>query len=202
MKLSIIAGSHRQTAQSSKVAHFINNRIKELGLFESTYLLDLAKTDIPFWDESVWEGAEKWKQIWSPIAEQLDTSDAFVIITPEWGGMVPAKLKNFFLLANAKVMGHKPGLIVSVSSGMGGSYPVNELRISSYKNCKINYIPEHLVIRKVEECLNETPNTDSEYDTYLRPRVDFTLQLLAEYGKAMAPIRNLDLPFKDFPFGM
>lgn len=202
MKLSIIAGSHRKTAQSSKVAHFINNRIKELDLFSDSYLLDLSKTEIPFWDEGVWSGEEKWKTIWSPIAEELTSSDAFVIITPEYGGMVPSKLKNFFLLVNSKTVGHKPGLIVSVSSGLGGSYPVNELRTSSYKNNKINYIPEHLVIRKVEECLNETPNKESEFDTYLRPRVDFTLQLLAEYGKAMAPIREASLNFKDFPYGM
>ncbi len=202
MKLSIIAGSHRQLAQSSKVAHFINDRIKTLNLFDSSYILDLAKAELPFWDEGVWRGEEKWKQVWTPIAKVLESSDAFIVITPEYGGMVTAKLKNFFLLANSKMMGHKPGLIVSVSSGLSGSYPVNELRTSSYKNTKINYIPEHLVIRKVEECLNETPNTESEFDTFLRPRVDFSLKLLAEYSKAMAPIRNADLNFKDFPYGM
>jgi len=202
MKVSIIAGSHRKTPQSSKVAHFIDNKMKELGLFDSSYLLDLSKTDLPFWDEGVWSDEVKWKQIWDPIAEELTFSDAFVIITPEYAGMATAKLKNFFLFLNTNIVGHKPGLIVSVSSGLGGSYPVNELRTSSYKNCKINYIPEHLVIRNVEECLNETPNTDSEFDTYLRPRLDFTLKLLAEYSKAMAPIRKADLKFDDYPFGM
>ncbi len=46
-------------------------------------------------------------------------------------------------------------LIVAVSSGAGGAYPVAELRMSSYKNSRICYIPEQIIIRDVENVLNE-----------------------------------------------
>ena len=42
-------------------------------------------------------------------------------------------------------MAHKPGLIVTVSAGLGGSYPVTELRISSHKNTRLCYIPDHVL---------------------------------------------------------
>ena len=59
--------------------------------------------------------------------------------------------KNFFLICNKGELAHKPGLIVSISSGNGGAYPVSELRSSSYKNTHIMWIPEQIIIRNVEQ---------------------------------------------------
>jgi hypothetical protein len=40
-------------------------------------------------------------------------------------------------------------LIIAVSGGAGGgAYPVAELRMSSYKNSRICYLPEHLIVRQ------------------------------------------------------
>ncbi len=64
---------------------------------------------------------------------------------------VPAGLKNFFLMFSRFELGHKPAMIVAVSSGDGGAYPVAELRMSSYKNNRICYIPEQLNLRNVEK---------------------------------------------------
>lgn len=203
MKVSIIVGSHRPNSQSLKVARYLSKRITELTQLKEQFLLDLAETEIPFWEEGVGEkDNETWKPIWSPIEQELDTSTCFIIVSPEWGGMVPAKLKNFFLLANAEVLGHKPALIVSISSGIGGSYPVHELRISSYKNTKLCYIPEHLIVRYVTEVLNETPTPDSKNDTYIRLRIDYALQLLDLYNHAFLDIRSSGFKFNEYPFGM
>ena len=49
------------------------------------------------------------------------------VVSPEWNGMVPSMLTNFFLLCSNNELAHKPGLLVGVSSGTGGSYPVAEL---------------------------------------------------------------------------
>ena len=67
--------------------------------------------------------------------------------------MAPAGLKNFFLLAGS-TLAHKPAMIVGVSSGRGGRYPIAELRSSSYKNTKVVYVPDHLYIDKCEDMLN------------------------------------------------
>ncbi|MBM4093459.1 MAG: NAD(P)H-dependent oxidoreductase, partial [Planctomycetes bacterium] len=136
MKISLIAGSHRREPESARVAVYVEKVLRDVGV-DATYLLNLAGNPLPLWDESVWSGEGSWPSLWNPIAAELRASDGFVIVSPEWSGMVPAALKNFFLLCDAKVLAHKPALIVAVSAGLGGSYPVAEPRTSSYKNTRI-----------------------------------------------------------------
>ncbi len=202
MKYAIICGSHRENSQSVKVAQYLENRIKELYPEAETYLLELATANVPFWDPGVWAGEDKWKTIWSPIAAELQSSDAIIPITPEWSGMATPMLKNFFLLASGRELGHKPGLIVSVSSGRGGAYPVSELRTSSYKNNQICFIPEHLVLRFITDRLNETEAVD-ESDAITRERIDFALNMLHTYAEAFKGIRKQEHIYNDkFKFGM
>lgn len=191
MKISIISGSHRQNSQSIKVARHIEKTLVNNKQADETYLLSLAGNPLPLWDESIWDGDEKWKAILSPISEELSSSDAFVIIAPEYHGQVPAALKNFFLMWKQEVS-HKPALIVAVSSSDGGAYPVAELRMSSYKNNRICYIPDHLILRNVETILNEEGNekTNLDADDYFRERIDWTLGILKEYAIALKQVRE------------
>jgi multimeric flavodoxin WrbA len=154
------------------------------------------------WDESVWSGDARWQELWGPISKTLRESDALVVVAPEWAGMVPPGLKNFFLLCATKEVGHKPALIVSVSSGVGGTYPVAELRVSSYKNNRLVYIPEHVIIRNVGESLHgDEPANDRDRD--LRRRLHHALGILIEYGKALGQVRASGVvDYKEFPFGM
>ncbi|GAA0415219.1 NAD(P)H-dependent oxidoreductase [Cocleimonas flava] len=190
MKISIISGSHRQNSQSIKVSKHIEKTLLESTLSDETYLLSLAGNPIPLWDESIWEGDEEWKRILNPISDELENSDGFVIVTPEYHGQVPAALKNFFLMWK-KQLAHKPALIVAVSSVDGGSYPVAELRMSSYKNNRICYLPEHLIIRNVESVLNDDEEkNNSESDAYFRERIQWSLGILNEYSKALKTVRD------------
>jgi len=127
----------------------------------------------------------------TPLKKELSECDAFVIVSPEWHGQVPAGLKNFFLLFSRYELGHKPALITTVSSGDGGAYPVAELRMSSYKNNRICYIPEQLILRNVESILNESPGDNNEAaDSYFKERINWTLQLLQGYAKALKSMRG------------
>ncbi|KAF0250560.1 MAG: acyl-carrier-protein phosphodiesterase [bacterium] len=202
MKISIVTGSHRKDSQSAKVGKHLQKRLLALDLCENVYLLDLGNHDIPFWDEGIWQGEEKWQRVWKPIEKELDESDAFIFVSPEWSGMVPAKLKNFFLLTPPNVVGHKPALIVAVSAATGGSFPVGELRVSSYKNNRICYIPEHIIVRNVAEVLNEAEDLNNKSDVYLRGRIDFTLSLLKQYAIALKSVRENEIDYKKYPFGM
>ena len=204
MKIGIISGSHRPKSQSRKVANFMAARMMQMEPPIEPWLLDLAEANFPFWDEGVWAGEEKWKKIWSPVAAHLTSCDGFVVISPEWSGMATPAIKNFFLLASAREIGHKPGLIVTVSSAMGGSYPNNELRTSSYKNTRICYLPEHLIVRNVEKLLNEAHDTDvTPEDQYIRGRIDYGIRLLAEYSKALRGVRDSGrIDHKTYPNGM
>ena len=190
MKISIISGSHRQKSQSIKVAKHIEKTLLESKLVDNTYLFSLAGNPIPLWDESIWQGDAKWKEILNPISAELSSSDGFVIIAPEYHGQVPAALKNFFLMWKHE-LSHKPALIVGVSSSDGGAYPVAELRMSSYKNNRLCYIPEHLIIRHVESVLNDDPSkNNNETDVYFRERIEWCLGILKEYAIALKQVRE------------
>jgi NAD(P)H-dependent FMN reductase len=191
MKISIISGSHRNPSQSEKVARYIENAIRRGKPETDTWLFTLADNPLPLWDQSVWENDDAWNERLAPLKEQLASSDGFVIVSPEWHGQVPAGLKNFFLLFSRFELGHKPALIVAVSSGIGGAYPVAELRMSSYKNNRICYIPEQIIVRNVEKVLNEN-DADNEQveDGYFRERIDWALDMLLGYAVALKGMRE------------
>ncbi|MGD8743649.1 MAG: NAD(P)H-dependent oxidoreductase [Granulosicoccaceae bacterium] len=189
MKITIISGSHRPNAQSLKVASYIKRTLED-GICEEAGILSLADNPLPLWDQGVWDGDEKWEALLEPLRAQLAASDGFVVITPEWHGQVPAGLKNFFLLFNKNQLGHKPALIVSVSAGDGGAYPVAELRMSSYKNNRLCYIPEQVIVRHVENVLNDGGDNDERSDPYYRERIAWALGILREYAVALKHVRD------------
>ena len=201
MSVLIISGSHRPNSQSLKMGNYIKRLIGENN--EEVELIDLAEVDLPFWDEGFWDSKnDKWKKIWAPIGEKVKNADSFVFIAPEYGGMVPAKLKNFFLFLNPTIAGHKPALIVSVSASKGGSYPIAELRTSSYKNSKICYIPDHIIIQNVEDNFNWT-NPSTQLDKYITTRLIFSLKVLNVYEENFKNIRDNDDIFDSkYSYGM
>lgn len=188
MKISIISGSQQNDSNSMKTAQFMSSRLQELSIANEVYTLDLSQKTLPLWDASIWSGDREWAARLAPIADQLKSSDAFIVIAPEYHGMVPAALKNFFLMWGNGELAHKPALLTAVSAGAGGAYPIAELRMSSYKNNRIAYMPEHLIIRNVDQVLNQ--NIGGEEDQILRQRIDYNLNLLAEYAKAHIGIRE------------
>jgi NAD(P)H-dependent FMN reductase len=191
MKIGIISGSHRPPSQSGKVARYIETALQQQGLCDETWLYDLGGNPLPLWDEGVWEGSAQWQEILTPLSDELKSCDAFVIVSPEWHGMAPAGLKNFFLMWTAGgEVAHKPALIVTVSVADGGSFPVAELRMSSYKNSRICYLPEHLIIRYVDTVFNDDPaqNKPSAQE-YFEDRLTYCLEILREYALAFRQIR-------------
>jgi azobenzene reductase len=191
MKIGIISGSHRNPSQSEKVARYLEKTLAEdFGEIEP-WVYALADNPLPLWDQSLWEDNEEWNQRLAPIKQQLTESDGFIIISPEWHGQVPAGLKNFFLLFNRFELGHKPALIVTVSSADGGAYPIAELRMSSYKNNRLCYIPEQLVLRNIEKILNENAGeNNAEADAYFRERISWALGILRGYALALKVMRE------------
>ncbi len=190
MKISIISGSHRNPSQSEKIGKYIETLFQNDHTDIDPYLYLLADNPLPLWDQSVWESSEEWNELLTPLKEQFSSSDAFIIITPEWHGQVPSGLKNLFLLLSRFELGHKPAFIVSVSSGTGGAYPVAELRMSSYKNNRLCYIPEQLIIRDVEHVFNEkAEDNDQKSDTFYKERLNWCLDILTGYAKALKTMR-------------
>ncbi|HCF9849904.1 TPA: NAD(P)H-dependent oxidoreductase [Pseudomonas aeruginosa] len=184
VKIVLIAGSNRMNSQTAKVALYLGQRLKALDICAAPYVIDLAHASLPLWPDEDINGT------WALHAQVLRGADAIVVLVPEWHGMATPAIKNFFMYTSYKEVGHKPALLVSISSGQGGAYPLSELRASSYKNSRLCYLPEHLIVRQVEEVMN-TDEAQTAYDLRIRQRADWTLQILGHYAQAMQPLRGL-----------
>jgi NAD(P)H-dependent FMN reductase len=198
-KISIVSGSQRRDSQSGKVALVIRSLIEQIGGIE-TYLLDLGKEPLALWtdDPAVLEAQDR---VWLPIAAHLRDS-ALVFVTPDWNGMSPPALKNFFLYCTRNEIADHAALLVGVSSGAGGVASTAELRMSSYKDTRVCYIPEQVIVRNVRDVLN-SPAAESELDAYTRFRLEYALKVLVEYGKALTEVRRCNVRnFELVPYGM
>ena len=199
MKISIISASHRINSQSKKISNFIQNNLSKMDTKPDTKILDLADAGLPLWSPEKKDGKGIWGETWNSISRNFDESDGFILVVPEYGGMATPASKNIFLLCGNGELAHKPGLIVSISSGTGGAYPISELRSSSYKNTHLMWIPENIIIRNVEE-FNPGSHGKNIPD-WLDNRIDYVLKLFLTYASNMKPIRE-KINRKDFGNGM
>lgn len=197
LKIAIVAGSNRSNSQTAKVARFIRQTLHQRFALplDDIAVIDLGSYPLPLWpadDAGPWGMFEK----------QLTRADAVVILSPEYHGMASPAIKNFFLYAGKAQLAHKPGMLASVSAGVGGAYPISELRASSYKNCRLCYIPEHLIVRGVEQVMN-MPEPVSEDDRRVRARLEYNLDVLLRYAEALKPVRaQIDMSDPAFANGM
>ncbi|WP_444994862.1 NADPH-dependent FMN reductase [Aliikangiella sp. IMCC44359] len=187
MRLLIVSGSHRKLSQSAKVGRYL----AEIAVnFQQVNHIELCQYDLPFWD-----GEEDSKSIsnnsWNKVNPLISQADALIVITPEWNGMATPLIKNFLLMCNRQDTAHKPVLLVSVVSGISGAYPIAELRMNAMKNNKLVTVPDHLIIRHVEQMLNVTCENEKlpERDYRLRERINYTLHMLFQYSGALKQIR-------------
>ena len=202
MKFFILSGSHRREAQSLKVANYAKSLLTREHAGAEVHLYSLSGNPLPLWDEATGGAPDA---LWDPISAELKAADALVIISPEWSGMATPGVKNFLLNCTADEVGHKPALIVTVSASRGGSYPVAELRMSGYKNNRLAWLPEHVIVQHVEQNLNAPDGAAdlAKEDAVIRKRFRYALRLLEEYGKALRQVRASGVvDHKTFKSGM
>ena len=180
MNICIISASTREKSASLNVAHFVRAQLTQLPANTQTSILDLHQANIPLWQEGITANPD--------IEKQLTQADGFVFVVPEWHGMTPPAFKNIFFFFNA-CFAHKPVYIVSVSAGTGGRYPISELRMSSYKNSFINYIPVSTIVDHVNDTINDKGEFIAESD-FIAQRIDEGLQFLLEYTHALCKVRK------------
>lgn len=196
LNIVLVAGSSQPDSQSAKVAAFLGKRLQAMQLCTTPRVIDLGLAPLPLWPAKDEHG------IWADHAALLREADALVVLTPEWHGMACPALKNLFVHASYRELGHKPALLVGISSGQGGAYPLSELRASSYKNCRVCYLPEQLIVRQVEAVMNGPEGTGVD-DLRIRGRADWSLQVLAEYAKALGGMnKRISIENPGFANGM
>ena len=199
MKISLISTSHRNKSQSNRVSKILEEFIFKIDSSINCYNLDMYESKIPLWSDDRKKNIKFWENEFKSFSNELATSDGFIMIVPEYGGMATPNSKNFFLLFNKGELFHKPALIVSISSGNGGSYPISELRSSSYKNSHIMWIPENIIIRNVEQFL---PGKHGDLiPEWIDDRINYACNLLINYAQCLKPIQKL-INKEDFANGM
>ena len=199
MKISLISTSHRKKSQSKRISIILKEIILKINDSISCYNLDMYESKIPLWTSDRKQNVKFWENEFKLITSELASSDGFIIIVPEYGGMATPNSKNLFLLFNNGELFHKPGLIVSISSGNGGAYPISELRSSSYKNSHIMWIPENIIIRNVEQFY--PGNHGKLIPEWIDNRIEYVCNLLINYAECLKPIQN-KINRKDFGNGM
>ena len=199
MKLSIISTSQQKNSQSKRVSEIFKNLILEIDNKIECFNLDMFENKIPLWTSEKNEDLSFWKNRLDKISANLNSSDGFIFVVPEYGGMASPSAKNFFLIFNSGELFHKPGLIVSISSGNGGAYPISELRSSSYKNTHVLWIPENIIIRNVNQFL---PGKHGDLiPGWMDDRIKYSLNLLIKYSEYLKPIQKY-INRKDYGNGM
>jgi len=194
MQIAIISGSHSVGSQSALVADYLRSRLLDLSLAGDMQvgLHDLGTEPLPLWQPGL-------SGLSTQQANMYRSADAYILISPDWHGMATPAIKNWFYFLEQAWMEHKPVLLVGVSSGQGGLYPIMDLRAFTFKNFRPCYLPEHLVIRDVRKQLSP----ESDVLEPMAERIDYCLQLLAVYAAGLAQVRA-QLPERSaaFTFGM
>ncbi|USG59525.1 NAD(P)H-dependent oxidoreductase [Sneathiella marina] len=199
-KIGIIIGSNRKISQSGRIAEFVHSLINNLQANVSVDLFSVRDMNLPLWSEEKWQSNSSLVDLWKPFSSRLKECDGFIVISPEWAGMAPPHLKNFLLMCDGGELAHKPGLLIGVSSGFGGAYPVAELRMSGYKNNFLWWLPDHVILRHVESLFVEEPPT--KLDVNMTNRLNYSLEFLVETAIAMAPVREKVQNLATYKHGM
>lgn len=198
MKVAVISGSNRTNSGSLRVSKFLKSRIDSLTKMESE-IIDLHTMPFSISPDDNYGGKQDVN--FRKISEKINACDALIIVSPEWAGCVPPILKALLIFIG-KPAAYKPGLLVGVSAGRGGSFPINELKSSGNKNNFISFLPEYLIFRDVNT-LFKSDIPQGKDEEYIHHRSDYAVKLLEEFAKAYQTIRNSGaVDLNKYPYGM
>jgi NAD(P)H-dependent FMN reductase len=120
LKIPVILGTGRHGRMSEFAALYVHSLVQTHTDIDSTYI-DAREYQPKHTDDEVDKSPS-----WNKIAE---SSDAFIIVAPEYNHSFPGELK-LFLDQAYKEYAYKPAAVVGVSSGgIGGARMVEQLRI-------------------------------------------------------------------------
>lgn len=189
VKIVVLQGSPRRQSQTHRVAEIVVGKLSARGV--DTDLISMRDLDMPLWSEA--KGGKEatsgfWKETWPDVSARIAAADGFVVMTPEHHGMATPHLKNLLFCCENRELAFKPAYLMTTSGSIGGAHPVAELRISSYKNSYLHWLPDHLIIRDVGKFRPGEEGHDAP--DWLEPRMDHGLQILAATAAAMKPVRE------------
>ena len=120
--LKIILGSTRPGSIAPAIGDWVADQARRLADFDEVDILDLAEIGLPFLDEPHHPKLGRYtKPHTLAWANDIDTADALVIVTPEYNGGYPAPLKNALDFLHAEWRNKALGLVTYSGSPHGGT---------------------------------------------------------------------------------
>lgn len=194
MNIAIISGSNRPNSGSRKTADYIGATVAALS--HENDLFDMHEIDLPMWSGDMWNSDSDQAGNWQQYRTRLEQCDALVVVAAEWNGTVPPSLQNFIMHLDRPTVGHKPVLLIGVSGGISGAYPIAELKSSINKNNRMVLVPDHVIVRHVGD----------DFDAGEHPigsRIVESVRELIVYAKHLEQVRDeLDFDYDQFAHGM
>lgn len=177
MNIAVISGSARPKRQSHQVALTVKARLDNMGY--SNWMWDVRETSLPLLDWT-FESHPQPGEVLKELKTKLDSTDAFIIVSPEHNASYPGSLKNsmdyFFGEYAAKPFG-----LVGVSAGaLGGVLAIKNLQ--NYV-LKLNGIvcPQFLITPKVQSLYNGGELTDEGYSQRIDKFIADFLELAVKF---------------------
>ena len=177
MKIVIISGSPRKTANTATVMKFIHNYIKDKREQYDIKFINLSEIRIDYYRGWDVEYSDTTRQAVKDITE----ADIWLIGSPIYNSFFSAALKNLFEFVNYKeTKGKVAGLAIIASGNIGFIYVQTLLtQLMSYfgivTNPKVVYITADTI-----ESSKEDSQVDKETQKRLKDMVDRTLEMYSK----------------------
>lgn len=185
MNILVISSSMRANSQSLKVSNWLGEHINSLT--HEPRILDLHSFKLPIFDDG--ETAAENAVL---LLEIVIKADAYVFVSPEWNGMMSLGLLNMLHYVGHE-MAYKPVMLVGVSSGRGGTHPIDQMKLVGQKNRHYIISPDNLIVSGVESAFNDNEMTESTSDYPLKSRADYSLKMLIELAKSLEKVRSSEV---------
>ena len=181
MKLQLICGSPRSISQSENVSRYLAGLLDARTdvSHEFTRVADLVRNDPRYFELEANEALDATAK----------EASGFIFVTPEYSGMVPPAAKQWFFKVDNASLAHKPILIVGVSGGVGGTYPITEIRSAATKNTRLVCVPEHVIVRNANDDFFAEGNTDKGVEEAVR-RLTLGIDVLVAYAEGLTETRQ------------
>ena len=185
MTIGVISVSSRANAASRQVAGHLAGRLESRDI--DVELVDLYQLGLPLFGQEL---SDQQKANLDSTRQQLQQVAGVVVVIPEWNGAAAPGWSNLMLYIGDD-LAHKPAMLVGVSAGRGGAYPLLGVRSAGYKNSRYVVIPESLIVSYCGEVFGSDGSlTAHPAAEILGARADYALGVLLAYARSLEAVRQ------------
>jgi NAD(P)H-dependent FMN reductase len=142
--ITIVAGTNRPQAKTLEIAHYYKNLLDQQPSPVESRILDLAQLPADFTVSALYANSGK-NTAFNALRAQMDESDKYVFVVPEYNNSFPGVLKAFIDgLSYPNSLVHKKCALVGISDGVQG----NALGLSHLSDV-FNYLGLNVLAQKV-----------------------------------------------------